>query len=75
MGTANDVGFGLSAGPVLISAEIVALVIGSLFYRRWLSREAIDNDFVKRGIENAIGQSIHSKVTKVTKRRNRSQDE
>jgi AcrR family transcriptional regulator len=55
--------------------EIVALVIGPLFYRRWLSREAIDDDFVKRVIENAIGQSIHSKVTKVTKRRNRAQDQ
>jgi AcrR family transcriptional regulator len=35
--------------------EVVALVIGPLFYRRWLSREPIDDEFVKGVIENAIG--------------------
>jgi hypothetical protein len=34
--------------------EIVALVVGPLFYRRWLSREPIDEGFVNRVIENAI---------------------
>ena len=34
--------------------EIVALVIGPLFYRRWLSREPIDEEFVKQVIESAI---------------------
>jgi AcrR family transcriptional regulator len=37
--------------------EIVALVIGPLFYRRWLSRETIDDAFVKRVIESAIGEN------------------
>jgi AcrR family transcriptional regulator len=37
--------------------EIVALVIGPLFYRRWLSREPLDDGFVKRVIENAIGEA------------------
>jgi AcrR family transcriptional regulator len=36
--------------------EIVALLIGPLFYRRWLSREPLDESFVKRVIENAISE-------------------
>ena len=35
--------------------EMVALVIGPLFYRRWLSREPIDDGFVNLVLENAIG--------------------
>jgi hypothetical protein len=37
--------------------EIVALVIGPLFYRRWLGRERIDDGFVKHVVENAIGKA------------------
>lgn len=34
--------------------EIVALILGPLFYRRWFSREALDGGFVQRVVESAI---------------------
>jgi AcrR family transcriptional regulator len=34
--------------------EVVAMIIGPLFYRRWFSREALDEAFVKRVIEGAV---------------------
>jgi AcrR family transcriptional regulator len=37
--------------------EIVALVTGPLFYRRWLAREPIDDGFVKLVVENAVGEA------------------
>jgi AcrR family transcriptional regulator len=43
--------------------EIVALLIGPLFYRRWLSREALDESFVKRVIENAISETKADRPT------------
>ena len=36
------------------TTEVVALIMGPLFYRRWLSREPLDEAFVKRVVENAI---------------------
>jgi AcrR family transcriptional regulator len=38
-------------------SEVVACVIGPLFYRRWFSREALDVRFVKGVIESAVGKA------------------
>jgi AcrR family transcriptional regulator len=35
-------------------SEVVACVIGPLFYRRWFSREALDERFVNAVVENAV---------------------
>jgi hypothetical protein len=35
-------------------SEVVASVIGPLFYRRWFSREALDERFVKGVVANAV---------------------
>jgi AcrR family transcriptional regulator len=35
-------------------SEVIASVIGPLFYRRWFSREALDERFVKGVVENAV---------------------
>jgi hypothetical protein len=35
-------------------ADVVAAVIGPLIYRRWLSREPLDDRFVKTVVEGAI---------------------
>lgn len=35
-------------------AEMVAAVVGPLFYRRWFSREALDERFVKGVVERAV---------------------
>jgi len=37
-------------------AEIVAAVLGPLFYRRWFSREPLDDTFVKAVVQNVISQ-------------------
>jgi AcrR family transcriptional regulator len=34
--------------------EVVAMIMGPLFYRRWFSREPLDEGFVKRVVESAI---------------------
>jgi hypothetical protein len=39
------------------TSEVVASVLGSLFYRRWFSREALDERFVKSVVEIAVGGS------------------
>jgi AcrR family transcriptional regulator len=36
------------------ASEVIACVIGPLFYRRWFSREALDERFVKGVVENAV---------------------
>ncbi len=36
-------------------AEIAACIIGPLFYRRWFSREPINETFVKHVVERALG--------------------
>jgi AcrR family transcriptional regulator len=36
-------------------SDIVAAIIGPLIYRRWLSREPLDDRFVKAVVENAVG--------------------
>jgi AcrR family transcriptional regulator len=38
------------------STEVVALILGPLFYRRWFSREPLDEGFVKRVVESAVTQ-------------------
>jgi AcrR family transcriptional regulator len=35
-------------------ADVVAAVIGPLFYRRWFSREPLDERFVKAVVESAV---------------------
>jgi AcrR family transcriptional regulator len=39
------------------STEVVAMILGPLFYRRWFSRESLDEGFVKRVVESAISGS------------------
>jgi hypothetical protein len=39
------------------TSEIVASVIGPLFYRRWFSREALEERFVKGVVQNTVGES------------------
>ncbi len=34
--------------------EVVAMILGPLFHRRWFSREPLDEGFVKRVIESAV---------------------
>jgi hypothetical protein len=34
---------------------MIAGLMGPLFYRRWFSREPIDEQFIKRIVSNAIG--------------------
>ncbi len=34
--------------------EVAAMILGPLFYRRWFSREPLDEGFVKRVVESAI---------------------
>jgi AcrR family transcriptional regulator len=35
-------------------SEVIAAVIGPLFYRRWFSREALEERFVKGVVENVV---------------------
>jgi AcrR family transcriptional regulator len=37
--------------------EVVAMILGPLFYRRWFSREPLEEGFVKRVVESAIDGS------------------
>jgi len=39
------------------ASEVVASVLGPLFYRRWFSREALDDHFVKGVVASAVGRS------------------
>jgi AcrR family transcriptional regulator len=38
-------------------SEVVAMILGPLFYRRWFSREPLEERFVKRVVENAVDGS------------------
>jgi AcrR family transcriptional regulator len=38
------------------SATMVAELVGPLFYRRWFSREALDEKFVKRVVRTVVGK-------------------
>ena len=38
------------------SSEVLAAIIGPLFYRRWFSREALDERFVRGIVESAVGR-------------------
>lgn len=40
-----------------LASEIVAAVVGPLFYRRWFSREPLDDGFVKSVVERAVSRS------------------
>ena len=44
--------------PKLDSATMVAGLVGPLFYRRWFSREALDEAFVKSVIRNVIADAF-----------------
>jgi AcrR family transcriptional regulator len=37
-----------------LASEIVATVVGPLFYRRWFSREPLDDGFVRAVVERAV---------------------
>jgi AcrR family transcriptional regulator len=37
-----------------LPTEIVAMILGPLFYRRWFSREPLEEEFVKRVVESAV---------------------
>jgi AcrR family transcriptional regulator len=39
-----------------IASEIVAAVVGPMFYRRWFSREPLDDGFVRRVVEAAVNR-------------------
>lgn len=43
--------------PGRSAAELVAAVVGPLFYRRWFSREPLDDGFVKGVVANAVRAS------------------
>jgi hypothetical protein len=38
-------------------SEIVTSVVGPLFYRRWFSRQPLDEEFVKNIVEHVAGRS------------------
>jgi AcrR family transcriptional regulator len=38
-----------------VTADIVAAVVGPLFYRRWFSREPLDDRFIKSTVMRALG--------------------
>jgi AcrR family transcriptional regulator len=40
-----------------LASEIVAAVVGPLFYRRWFSREPLDDDFVRAVVNRAVSKS------------------
>jgi AcrR family transcriptional regulator len=39
-----------------IAADVVAAVVGPLFYRRWFSREPLDERFIKSVVARALGR-------------------
>ena len=50
---------GIQRGEVTKSFDtprLIAGVLGSLFYRRWFSRESLDDKFVKGVVANLLGQ-------------------
>jgi AcrR family transcriptional regulator len=42
--------------PVLDASQMMAALVGPLFYRRWFSREPLDEKFVKYIVENALAK-------------------
>jgi AcrR family transcriptional regulator len=40
-----------------LAAEIVAAVVGPLFYRRWFSREPLDDSFLRAVVDRAVSRS------------------
>jgi hypothetical protein len=44
-------------GPNLDVSQLTAAIAGPLFYRRWFSREELDDAFVRGVVERAIGWS------------------
>jgi hypothetical protein len=43
-------------------SELMAAILGPLFYRRWFSREAIDDRFVKAVVERAVATESMGRV-------------
>jgi len=41
-------------GPAKPAADVVAAVVGPLFYRRWFSKEAIDDRFTETTVDAAV---------------------
>jgi AcrR family transcriptional regulator len=41
-------------------SEIVAAIVGPLYYRRWFSRQPLDEKFAKSVVENAVGRPKES---------------
>jgi AcrR family transcriptional regulator len=39
------------------STEVVAMILGPLFYRRWFSREPLDEGFARRVVKSAVSGS------------------
>ena len=44
-------------GPDFDVSELTAAIAGPLFYRRWFSRQELDDDFVRGVVERALGWS------------------
>jgi AcrR family transcriptional regulator len=43
------------------AAALVASLLGPLFYRRWFSREPLEDEFVRAVIANVLGSSLNTK--------------
>ncbi|WP_218831561.1 TetR-like C-terminal domain-containing protein [Bordetella genomosp. 9] len=44
--------------PEKSAAEVTAAVVGPLFYRRWFSKEAIDDRFIENTIDGAVKAAL-----------------
>ena len=42
-------------GPNIDVSDLTAAIAGPLFYRRWFSRQALDDAFVRGVVERALG--------------------
>jgi hypothetical protein len=42
-------------GPKFDVSELTAAIAGPLFYRRWFSRQKLDDAFVRGVVERAVG--------------------
>jgi hypothetical protein len=44
-------------GPNFDVSDLTAAIAGPLFYRRWFSRQELDDAFVRGVVERALGRS------------------
>jgi len=44
-------------GPRQTTSDVVAAIVGPFFYRRWFSREPLDDQFVKSVVRSIIGRT------------------